>query len=303
MNYNGSEHLERCLRHIQEQLTDDFELIIVDNASSDRSPKILEQYSRQINVLFSEINLGFGAGANLGLSQAQGEYVTILNSDVFVSAESIKKLASILESSPGTVCVSPRLILEDGTTQNSCRELPYLMGEIAELFGLASKLPEKWGGYLMGKWGHESTRYVEQVAGAAFTTRLSTLNALGGFDSRFPLYYEDVDLCARLSSLGDILYTREITATHLGEATAKKFRKRTTVAIAVSRYRYFLYNKGRCQAEIVRAIGILRALTRIIAIGCVPSNWRNNDKRVKIAGYFAAAWTLLYKPLKFDPLN
>ena len=81
VNYNGRDDLDRCLQSLEEAGEADYELILVDNASSDGSADHVAAHYPQVRLIRSEVNLGFGAGNNLGAAQARGEYLAFLNPD------------------------------------------------------------------------------------------------------------------------------------------------------------------------------------------------------------------------------
>ncbi|WP_104132200.1 glycosyltransferase family 2 protein [Cryobacterium sp. M91] len=303
VTYNNAEVLARSLDSVLQEDTSDVEVIVVDNNSTDGSIDLWELHRGALRWIRSSKNGGYSYAVNLGVAEARGQYVAVLNDDVITSGRTLISLVESLRRREGVAMIAPRLTRPDGSTQWTCRELPSLRGEIADLLGLASVLPEGLGGYLLGPWGHKTSRAVEQAAGAALVISKEDFVAAGGFDENYPLYFEDVDFCRRVRALGALYYDHEITMTHVGEATASHFRARTTAAIATGRYRYFVNNHSPAKAGAIRILGLLRALSRAGVFGFRGALLRRSQDRERSAAYVYAFRALLGSPLDYDPLE
>jgi len=303
VNYNNADVLEGALTSLAGASDSLLEIIVVDNASTDRSAEVGRSFGASVTWIQSETNSGYSAAVNRGAATAKGDYLAILNNDVITDALTLERLVARLEELDGVVMIAPRLLLNNGDTQWTCRELPSVAGELADLVGLSRVLPEGAGGYLLGRWAHRSSRMVQQAAGAALVLPRQLFREINGFDERYPLYFEDVDFCRRVGDHGHIYFDHDITMNHVAEATATVFRSRTTKAIALGRYRYFRYNHSRVTAEFVRVLGILRALSRGIVLGLRFALSRRQDDQAKSRAYFAAVRLLAWKPLAYNPLE
>lgn len=300
VNFNNCVALERCVLSLLHQEDINLEVIVIDNCSTDGSSQIMKKYERRIKWIQLERNVGFGSAINAGAKIASGNFFAILNNDLEFCPRSLRKLVDQLILNPDLSCVVPKLVFENGLTQKSCRELPYLGAELAELFGVSRILPEKYGNYFLTKWNHESSRLVEQAAGACLVMSARVFREVGGFDTRYPLYFEDVDLCRKISNLGGIYYNHEVKVVHSGESTARKYRVKTTIAIAIGRYRYYFYTHKRIISELVRVIGIFRCLSRGFLL--LLLSLHNKDNLQKSKGYFIAIGKLMHSPLTYNPL-
>jgi len=165
------------------------EWIVVDNASQDNTSQIAEQLGAS-RVITLESNVGFGSANNVGLRAAQGLFIAFANPDVTVNFESMKVLAQAIDRTGGIV--GPQLVNPDGSLQPNGRGLPTLASKVR------NRLPHKFGipGYQLFAHKGQLIR-VDWLIGAAVLGRKETFDAIGGWDERFFLYYEDSDIGLR----------------------------------------------------------------------------------------------------------
>lgn len=205
LNYKTKGLLKQCLRGILDaQLPVPYEVIVVDNASGDGSVEMMREAFPDIQLVVSPRNVGFAAGMNLGFQKATGEYLMTLNTDVAIFGHAVMTLIAYLDGHPRVGIVGPRLINPNGTVQWSCCEfpsrwIPLLRRSPIGFFPPAKKKLRK---FLMSDWDHRDNRAVDWVLGGCMVIRRQALDNVGGFDERFFLYIEDVDLCRRMWAEG-----------------------------------------------------------------------------------------------------
>jgi GT2 family glycosyltransferase len=165
-------------------------------------------------------NLGFGAAHNLALGSLAGTpapYHLILNPDIRLAAGALSELAAVMEASPGVGIVMPRVQYPDGSIQFLCKLLPtpidlflrrFAAGPWRQLFG------NRMDRYDMKHFDYSRPVYVPVLSGCFMFTRRTVLEALGGFDERFFLYMEDIDLCRRMGDVSNLLFWPWVTVTH-----------------------------------------------------------------------------------------
>ena len=199
LTYKDTELLKQCLASIfKADLKLDYEIIIVDNGSSDPSIDELKSFER-VKLIKSAKNLGFSGGNNLGLKKAQGDYILILNPDVMIVPGGIEKMIEFLKTNHRVGLVGPKLINEDGSLQYSCRKfykfltLLYRRTFLGKLF-FGAKESER---ILMQNVSHDDDMPVDWLLGACFLTTREAIAKVGLLDERFFLYYEDMDWCRR----------------------------------------------------------------------------------------------------------
>jgi GT2 family glycosyltransferase len=195
--------LQACLEHTDAC----YELIVVDNGSTDGTREYLTDSVRGITLLANERNHGFGVSNNLGASHAIGRYLIFLNSDVVVQPKWLAPLLARLDEYETIAAVGPRLLNPDGSLQ--------LAGALLSRAGATTPYGE---GDCAERPEYNFSRDADYCSGACLAVRRSAFNEVGGFDPAFGLiYFEDADLCLRLWQSGlRTVYEPSSTVTHVG---------------------------------------------------------------------------------------
>ena len=225
VSFNTCAVLRECLLRLEVEargLT--FETIVVDNASRDDSAAMVGRDFPQVRLIVSAQNLGFGAANNVGFREARGRYVVLLNSDAFLLSRSLSRAVRYMDATPQAALAGARLVGRDGAWQPSARAFPSLLNDFLVLSGLSAKYSRsRFFGRPDRTWADAlKAGTVDWVPGAFAIVRREVLAAVGSFDERFFLYYEEVDLCRRLRASGyEIHYRPEIVVVHLGGESSK----------------------------------------------------------------------------------
>lgn len=228
VNWNSGRQLCEAVQSIAEH-SDDVEckVIIVDNASHDSSLDILAQvipaFPFEVDIVRNATNRGFGAACNQGAARGTNPFVLFLNPDTRIFKESLKAPLNYMsgpQNSDVGIC-GVQLIDHDNSVARSCSRFPSVSAFIFEAIGLNKFPPLRCVGSNMAEWAHDSTREVDQLIGAFFLIRRGLFNALGGFDERFFVYFEEVDLSFRAKRAGwRSIYLAESRAFHAGGGTS-----------------------------------------------------------------------------------
>ncbi len=225
VSYNTRDILRACLGSLYTAIgRRAIEVIVVDNASRDASADMVEREFPQAHLLRSTTNLGFAAANNLGFKSAQGRYVILLNPDAQVEADAFADAILRMDASPAVGMAGGRLVDGDGRDQPSARRFPSLLNEVLVISGLAARFPRsRLFGRFDRTWADPAQPAdVDWVPGAFAIMRHDALRAVGPFDERFFLYYEEVDLCRRFKAAGwQIWYWPDIVIRHLGGESSK----------------------------------------------------------------------------------
>jgi len=233
LSWNTKELLKRCLRSIYSGYTIDthrykVEIIIVDNGSTDGSREMVRSgqwlVAHQSLVTFRLIenqqNLGFAKGNNQGIKVASGELIMILNSDTIVQKGAIEKLASFINHHNDVAAISPLLLNDDGSIQKDPCYLRFPSPLTSFLYynKFLKRLTFKFfPSLLLSKTDFTKPTEVDQLPGAAMMVRKKILDEVGGFDEKFPIYFEDVDLSFRIRRVGyKLLVVPDAKVIHLG---------------------------------------------------------------------------------------
>ncbi|HID91261.1 TPA: glycosyltransferase family 2 protein [Candidatus Bathyarchaeota archaeon] len=209
LNYNGKEYIERCLRSVLDNDYPCFEVILVDNASTDGSVELAERLfgsDPRLRIVRNERNLGFCVGYNIGFKLAKGKYVIALNQDTEVQRGFIRELVKVAESDDTVASVGCRVVQPDGTI---------LYRPLFTRSGIILKIP-----HLPSLYERPMTNLAN--CGCASLYRKSVIDEIGGFDPLFWMDREDHDLGYRVNLCGfRSVFTPTTTVKHWGGGAYK----------------------------------------------------------------------------------
>jgi len=220
------EDLRACLKSLEEVKDEaSFEVIVVDNASLDGSVDMVQREFPWVRLIRLCYNIGFAGGHNLNFRYAKGRFFMPLNSDTVVHPRAIRNLVEFMKENPSVGISGPKLLNPDGSLQYSCRRFPTPQAALFRNTILGKWFPKNRYAreYLMQDWPHDEVKDVDWVSGAAICVRRELFERLGGFDERFFMYLEDVDLCYRAhQSSYRVVYLPTAVITHaIGRSTDK----------------------------------------------------------------------------------
>ncbi len=227
VNWNVKELLKKCLKSIFGTLVNlDFEVIVVDNNSSDGSVNMIKKKFPAVKLIINNKNVGFSKANNQAIKKSNSPYTLLLNPDTIIHLDALEILANFLDEHKDVAVVGPKVLNEDGSIQHECaRHFPTPLSEFFVLTGLYKKFPKnKWFGYyLMNYWDHNDAREVDCISGSCMMIRKDILDKIGLLDEKFFMYGEDVDLCYRIKQVDyKIWYLPEATITHFAGKSSEK---------------------------------------------------------------------------------
>ncbi|MFN6514489.1 MAG: glycosyltransferase family 2 protein [Nostoc sp. CreGUA01] len=243
VNYNGAEILPDCVNSI-EQFIDlpSYEIIVVDNASSDGSVELIIEKFPQVRLLRQTKNRGFGAGNNAGAKLASGEFLFFLNTDTILTSNILPHLIGLMQADRKIGILGPKLLNSDGSLQISVSPALGIKGEYQ-----ARKMHLDYvnsSEQVLIEQRFQEIQEVDIVVGAAFLIRSSLFHQLGGFDENFFMYFEESDLCQRAQNQGyKIIYTPLVSLVHLKGYSIQK--SANAMAIEYRRSQIYYYQKHR----------------------------------------------------------
>lgn len=219
VNYNGLEFLDKLALSLNKQTASNFEVIFVDNASTDQSATYFRNIYPSSKIILNRENTGFAHGNNLGVAQSSAEWVLLINTDTFFEKTFLHDLSNIIAELPPYVAAIQPMILSCASGQTQ----PTLDG--------CGSFWTKWTflyhfGYKKSSINnlYHKTRKVFTLKGAAMLIDKSVFNKVGGLDDDFWCYYEETDLCHRLWLFGyECLYYPKTIIYHVGGGTSQKF--------------------------------------------------------------------------------
>lgn len=226
VSYNTRDILRDCLTSVMAAVAGlPTEVIVIENASRDGSADMVADEFPAVRLYRSTVNLGFAAANNVGFRMmADNRYVVLLNPDAVIEADALRNAVTRMDRQNRVGMAGGLLIDRDGRHQPSARKFPSLLNEVLVISGLADKYPKsRLFGRFDRTWADPlQSASVDWVPGAFSIIRRPALDAIGGFDERFFLYYEEVDLCRRFKAAGwEIGYWPDIVVRHLGGESSK----------------------------------------------------------------------------------
>ncbi|MFA5023774.1 MAG: glycosyltransferase family 2 protein [Patescibacteria group bacterium] len=219
VNYNNQEKLINCLNSLQLIVSLNYEIIVVDNASHDDLRSLVVKFPK-IKLITSDRNLGMGGGNNLGIKNASGEYILILNPDTVVSAGAVETLFNYLKNNSGVGLVGPKLVYADGSLQYSCARFPSFFMPILRRTFLGDYFRLRRDSFQMIDFDHQTIKEVDWLMGSALMFKkeivLSRAKVFSPhFDERYFMYFEDIDLCRQIWTKGlKVIYNPEAVVIH-----------------------------------------------------------------------------------------
>ena len=265
--------LQQCAESIQKAWPESGkgQVVVVDNGSTDQSLLRLDLCSKlpfEIKIICNNNNRGFAAACNQGATLGKSEYLLFLNPDTRLFGSSLSGPLDFISNpaNDNVGIVGIQLVDEQSDIARSCSRFPSLRNFIAQAIGI-NLLPgfQHWS-QSMSEWPHDSTRQVDQVIGAFFLIRRSLFLALGGFDERFFVYFEEMDLSLRARQTGwASVYLSEVQAFHCGGGISSQVKAHRLFYSLRSRLLFGFKHFKRWHAWIlVAATLILEPITRSI---------------------------------------
>ncbi len=255
VHYKVKEGLFACLQSIYDSGTKtSFEVIIVDNDEEQTIERELKKKFSKVVYIKSKSNVGFGAGNNLGVKQAKGEYIFFLNPDTEIEKGSLTHLVNFMQADEQIGIVAPLLLDKhnhpyplQGTSELSPLSAIFGLSFLNTLFP-KNPISKK---YWLDGWNKKETKAVDVVPGTAFVIRKKAFLAAGGFDEKFFLFFEESDLCKRVKQLGYSVYIHPKAQVMHSWGESTKQRDDTDLFFAQSRFYYMKKHYGFFSAVLV----------------------------------------------------
>jgi GT2 family glycosyltransferase len=247
VTFNCQKTIPATLSSLQRHLPERFEaqLVVVDNRSVDDTPFLLRACAegcKRFALIENAVNVGYGRAHNQALHQVSSRYHIICNPDILFTEDVFTPLVGFMEQFPGIGIICPRFVHLDGSLQPLNRRNPTVMDLFLRRFlpeGLKPLFRERLDTYEMRDVGYEAVCDVPFMTGAFMCCRTDVLKAIGGFDERFFLYFEDADLSLRVQQFGfRTAYFPEACVTHAWERMAHR-NWRMAWVFSISAWRYF----------------------------------------------------------------
>ncbi|HEX4487710.1 MAG TPA: glycosyltransferase family 2 protein [Terriglobales bacterium] len=235
------ESLENCCR---ESCT---EVIVVDNASTDGTPELIEKRFPWVKLIRNRENLGFAKANNIGIAMATGEYLSLVNSDVKFVQDCFTPMAAYMDEHQDVAMLGPRMLDAQGNVGRSTMRFPTLWNSFCRALGLDSvfKHSRVFAGQLMSDFSHSETVDTKVLNGWFWMVRRTALDQVGLLDERFFMYGEDIDWCYRFHRAGHrIVFFAGAEAIHYGGASSSSAPVRFYVEMQRANWQYWRKHRG-----------------------------------------------------------
>ena len=314
VSWNVCDQVKDCLHSIKSNPPGSgYEVIVVDNASTDNTVEIIKELFPDITVITNTSNRGFAAANNMGIKNSSGEYVLLLNPDTIVHKKAFDTLIEFMDKNQDAGACGPQLLNSDGTIQPSVRRFPtfrstFYFYTVFRFLGVFRRHYKDWR---MKDFDHKSRQDVDQVMGAALMLRKSTMDQVGIMDEAFFMYYEEVDLCYRLRLAGwRIVFIPSAVITHLGGQSIKQIPAQKRMMTLKSLLTLLRKHRGRLRMTIFTlafkpsvimqdALNLLiNIVTYLFAIVLFDRDKRHESaQKISRAAYwlYRYSWQILFK--------
>ncbi len=254
VNYNTRDYLKKCLQSIYKNLPAElknfgweWEIIVVDNASSDDSILMVKKNFPDVKVIENSRNLGFATANNLGIKSTSSEYLLLLNSDCEIFKDSIINLICFMDKNPDVGIVGPKILNSDGSIQFSCRKFPsFLDASMHSLIGSFYPNNPFSKRYMLVEKPKNEPFLVDWVSGSCMFIRRQALKDTGLMDEKYFMYVEDTDLCFQMWRKNWKVYYLPYSEVlhHIGKSTIidKKSKITSSIIMQKSAAYFFLKN-------------------------------------------------------------
>lgn len=283
VNWNAGRLLGECLDSVKEAergFDRRLEIVVVDNGSVDGSAQDAARRNA-VTVVQNSRNRGFAAACNQGAQIAKGSRLLFLNPDCRMAAGSVEASLRALDEDPSIGVVGVALLDDEGQIHRSCYRIPTLRNFLYRISGLSS-VSSRLSDGSMRDWPHDSNRRVDHVIGAFYMVRASEFRELGGFDERYFVYLEDLDLSLRYRQRGQqCLFLASPASYHKGGGVSDQVRSARLFYATRSRILFAFKHFTAMQAwlHLAATLGVepLARLVQLAAQGRwreIPEIWR-----------------------------
>lgn len=226
LNWNGRQMLERYLPSVMKHSTDEVEVIVADNASTDDSLDFLKANYPSVGIIRFEENFGFAEGYNKALAQVKAKYYVLLNSDVEVTQQWLSPLFDFMENHPDAAACQPKLLSDK---DHSKFEYAGAAGGYIDRFGYPFCRGRVFDTVEKDNGQYDTVAEIHWATGACLIVRAEDYWRVGGLDGRFFAHCEEIDFCWRLRLIGRKIYCVPASQVfHFGGGTLPKGNPRKT---------------------------------------------------------------------------
>ena len=264
VSWNTKELTKACLESITATAGDlKMEVLVVDNASSDGSPAMVQQEFPNVTFIQNAVNVGFAKANNIGVRMATGKYVCLINSDVVVLSGALRSMFEFMEVNSNVGIIGPKMMTPLGTPGASCMRRPSLVLCLAEAVGL-HWISNRFELH-MHNYRSDVPQDVPVLNGWFWMVRRNALGHVGLLDERFFMYGEDIDWCTRFWQEGwRVVYLPTASAVHISGGSSARDPIRFYVQLQRARLQYWRFHYSWISLAACWVITTLHQVVRLI---------------------------------------
>jgi GT2 family glycosyltransferase len=270
INYNLAKEIEDCLNSLMlivDSLKDfRCEIIIVDNNSPDKKlPETEKKFNRDNNKFYYlDENVGFGKGCNFGFSKASGEYICFLNPDTIIKENIFLPIIDLFKNNKSIGIIGPKQQVRPPFFDFSAGFYPNILFELFNLFGVGVFF-EGFIVFILTKINKNKILKVDWILGASIFIKSEMFAAVDGFDKDYFMFFEEVDLCKRISDKGfKIVYCPQYSIHHIGSVSGKKDYTLYTIRTYSSKYLYISKHYAYLYKLLMKSLLYLQSFSQMI---------------------------------------
>lgn len=293
VSYNTRNLLRNCLQSIYANASEgDFEVLVIDNASTDGSANMVKEEFPQVELICNEKNLGFAKANNLGIERSNGRHILLLNSDTEVLAGALDGMVNFLEAHPDVDVLGCQLLDSMGKAEESCGFFPtpkaILLTKLRH-----RKLLEPWFKNSRASiLSPERAQGVDWVTGACLMTRRRVVNEVGLLDEKMFMYFEDVDWCYRMKKAGwKIYFAPEVRIIHKRGASLEQVPDRMIYEYRRSELHLYKKHLGLFSQLVFRVVIFAHSFLMICKYGI--KFFIHSSKRQELRELLSSHWKII----------
>lgn len=296
VSWNVCDLLRDCLASIHADDLD-IQVIVVDSASSDDSVRMVREEFPHVTLLPQAENIGYTRGNNVGFEAATGRYHLLLNPDTVILGDTLQQMVTYMDDNPDVGIIGPHTLNTDGTHQSTRRRFPTPILAFFESTWLQGLAPRKMlDRFNVRDIDDNAIADVDWVQGSALMARQDVYAKIGGLDTNFVMFSEELDWCKRAKDAGwRVVYMGNVQIIHHGGASTQQVVARKHIYFQESKLRYFRKHHGALMAWILRLFLLASYLWQIGIEGIKSLLGSKRDlRRERIRAY----WQVIRSGLK-----
>lgn len=255
LSFNKQALLSACLQSVFATIKSiSFEVIVLDNASSDDSVQMVKKKFPQVHLIENKTNLGFGNGINEATKYAQGEFFLFLNNDTTILEEHIDHIISFYKQGKNVGIIGGSLYNTDGSPQRS----------YSSFYSLSKVFTMLFFGEHFTSSDVAQTKIVDWVTGACMLIKKDFFEALGKYDENIFMYVEDMEICWRVHNKGyNVYFSPDLKVKHMGQGSSN----RDFAIIHIYKNLLYFYHKHRSRTAYLSVKTLLYLKAYLVIIG------------------------------------